>query len=184
MCSSDLEHPDTLGSVNNLGYLLRSKGDYDGAEALYRRALEGQEKALGPDHPATMISVNDLAVLLAEKGDYAGAEPLYRRVLEGEEKVLGPEHPDTLNIINYLATLLYALGRLTEALELLRKKASVSKVAKAAVRYNLACYECLSGNLDEAKRLITEEIAANPEKKEQVLQDEDLKPIWDFIKLL
>ena len=52
------------------------------------------------------------------------------------------------------------------------------------MRYNLACYECLSGNLDEAKRLIAEEIAANPEKKEQVLQDEDLKPIWDFIKLL
>ncbi len=33
------KHPDTLTSVNNLAGLLQNKGDYDGAEPLYRRAL-------------------------------------------------------------------------------------------------------------------------------------------------
>ena len=30
------KHPDTLGSVNNLAMLLKAKGDYDGAEPLFR----------------------------------------------------------------------------------------------------------------------------------------------------
>ena len=54
------EHPDTLGIVNNLGDLLSEKGDYDGAEALYRRALEGREKALGAEHPDTRQTLTNL----------------------------------------------------------------------------------------------------------------------------
>ena len=32
-------HPDTLRSVGNLGILLKAKGDYDGAEQLFRCEL-------------------------------------------------------------------------------------------------------------------------------------------------
>jgi tetratricopeptide (TPR) repeat protein len=39
--------------LNNLGLLLKEKGDYAGAETFYRRALAIDEKALGPDHPIT-----------------------------------------------------------------------------------------------------------------------------------
>ncbi len=63
--------------MNNLAGLLAAKGDYAGAEPLYRRALEARERTLGKEHPDTLGSVNDLAGLLASKGDYAGAEPLY-----------------------------------------------------------------------------------------------------------
>jgi hypothetical protein len=52
----------------------------------------------------------------------------------------------------------------------------------SALRYILACYECLSGNIDEAKSLITEEIAADMDRKETALQDDDLKAIRDFIQ--
>ena len=41
------EHPETLGSVNNLASLLYARADYAGAELLYRRALETQERTLG-----------------------------------------------------------------------------------------------------------------------------------------
>jgi hypothetical protein len=51
-------------------------------------------------------------------------------------------------------------------------------------RAQLARYQCLKGNLDEAKRLIAEEITAEPAKREQALKDEDLKAIWDFIRNL
>ncbi len=54
----------------------------------------------------------------------------------------------------------------------------------ASVRYYLACYECLSGNIEEAKRLIAEEIAADPERKEQGLQDSELAAIHEFIATL
>jgi hypothetical protein len=51
-------------------------------------------------------------------------------------------------------------------------------------RAQLARYQCLKGNLDEAKRLITEEIAAKPAAREQALEDDDLKAIWGFIRNL
>ena len=57
-----------------LGQLLKAKGDLAGAEPLYRRALEGQEEALGPTHPSTLATVGNLAILLAARGAAAAAE--------------------------------------------------------------------------------------------------------------
>ena len=104
------EHPDTLTSVNDLALLLYNKGDYAGAEPLFRRALEASDCVLGLEHPDTLKSVNNLAGLLQNKGDYAGAERLYRRALEASERVLGPEHPHTLKSVNNLAFLLQGKG--------------------------------------------------------------------------
>lgn len=39
------------------------------AELLCRRALEGNERQLGPRHLNTLMSVNQLAFILAEKGE-------------------------------------------------------------------------------------------------------------------
>jgi tetratricopeptide (TPR) repeat protein len=146
--------------------------------------LAGYEKALGPEHPDTLSSVYNLATLVSHQGDYAGAEALHRRALAGREKALGPEHPDTLESVNNLVITLNALGRLPEAVQLLRQKAALSPAALAAVRYNLACYECLTGNHNEARRLIAEEVAARPGARQQALQDDDLKAIRDFIQTL
>ena len=87
-----------------------AKGDYAGAEPLYRRALAIQEKTLGPDHPLVAVDLNDLGSLLQGKGDYAGAEPLYRRAVAIDEKALGPDHPNVAGDLNNLAALLYAKG--------------------------------------------------------------------------
>ena len=83
------DHPDTATDLDNLAWLLEDKGDYAGAEPLYRSALAIRKKALGPDHPDTATSLNNLAGLLEDMGDYAGAEPLYRRALAIFEKVFG-----------------------------------------------------------------------------------------------
>ena len=50
------EHPNTLTSLNNLAGLLNAKGDYAGAEPLYRRVLEARERTQGKEHPDTLIS--------------------------------------------------------------------------------------------------------------------------------
>jgi hypothetical protein len=47
--------------------LLKSKGDYGGAEPLYRRTLAGCEKTLGPNHPNTLTCIYNLAALLHTK---------------------------------------------------------------------------------------------------------------------
>jgi hypothetical protein len=97
---------------------------------------------------------------------------------------LGREHPDTLSSVHNLAILLNASDRLPEAVQLLGERTVSSSTGLKALRYLLACYQCLSGNHEEAKRLVTEEIAVAPEKKEQALQDHDLKAIHGFIKAL
>jgi Flp pilus assembly protein TadD len=105
-------------------------------------------------------------------------------VLRLRREKLGADHPDTLTAMNNLAVYYRQVGRLPEAVSFLRRCAAESPAIHAGVRYNLACYECLSGNLDEAKRLITEELATDPEKKERALSDEDLAAIRDYIASL
>ena len=46
--------------MNNLGLLLESKGDYAGAELLYRRALEARERILAQraaDEDPDLVSI-------------------------------------------------------------------------------------------------------------------------------
>ena len=71
-------HPNTLGSINNLGALLHAKGDLAAAERLCREALEGQRKTLGNRHPATLNSICNLGALLQAKGDLGAARRMLR----------------------------------------------------------------------------------------------------------
>ena len=104
------EHPLTATSLNNLGRLLRDRGDLAGARPLFERALKIREKVLGPDHRHTAASLNNLASLIQAQGNLAGVRPLYERALAIREKVLGPEHPDTAAALNNLARLLKDQG--------------------------------------------------------------------------
>ena len=80
------EHPDTLGSVNNLAGLLESKGDYAGAQPLYERALEGLLKvsaAMGGAHPDLQAFVGNYAGCLKAMGRSAEeVQAILQRMLE------------------------------------------------------------------------------------------------------
>jgi len=108
-------------ALAGLGEFHHERLRYERAETLYRRAMEGREKALGAEHPDTLMSVNNLGILLSDKGDYAGAEALYRRALDGYEKALGAEHPDTLMSVNNLGLLLSDKGDYAGAEALYRR---------------------------------------------------------------
>ena len=64
-------HPSTLISINDLGVLLKAKGDLAAAEPLYREALKGRRETLGSRHPHTLTSINNLGKLLAETVDHS-----------------------------------------------------------------------------------------------------------------
>jgi Flp pilus assembly protein TadD len=83
--------------------------------------------------------------------------------------------------VNNLAFLLNATQRRPEALALLRRFAVLSDNSRDAVAYNLACYECLEDNHEEARRLIGEHLALHPELKAQALADEDFVAIREWI---
>jgi pentatricopeptide repeat protein len=156
------------------------------AEALGMReeVLRLRREKLGADHPDTLSAMNNLASSYSDTGRLEEALEMFEEVLRLRREKLGADHPDTLRAMQNLAYILNARGRLPEAVSFLRRCAAESPAIHAGVRYNLACYECLSGNLNEAKRLITEELATDPEKKEQALSDEDIAAIRDYIASL
>ena len=62
------EHPDTLGSVNNLALLYASQERYGEAETLYQRAVFAAERVLGPNHPYTKTFRANWEQLSASQG--------------------------------------------------------------------------------------------------------------------
>ena len=180
-----LESEYVAGSLTNLANLLFSKSDYVGAEPLFTRALEIKEKVFGIDSKYVENSLTNLADLLCRKSDYAGAEPLITRALAIREKVFGTTHPSTLRACDRLAWVMVRTNRRQKAIELLKHYLEVTNADEDSIkslRYNLACYECLEGNLDEAKRLIKEQLILHPDQKATALEDKDFDTIKDFIE--
>ncbi|MCI0410825.1 MAG: CHAT domain-containing protein, partial [Acidobacteria bacterium] len=115
------EHPDTLGSLNDLAMLYGSQDRYEEAEPLLQKALRLRTKVLGPEHPDTLGSLNNLALSYRAQERYGEAEPLFQKALQLREKVLGPEHPNTLGSRNDLAVLYHDQDRYEDAEPLFQK---------------------------------------------------------------
>jgi Flp pilus assembly protein TadD len=80
-------------------------------------------------------------------------------------------------------SLAYALRR-TESIEkaeaiLLRAQAIHPKVAMIA--FNLACYASVAGRMEEAKGRLRHAIDLDKDIRGLAIDDEDLKPLWDWI---
>jgi hypothetical protein len=114
------EHPETLGSRNNLAAALQFQGRNAEAEQENRAVIAIRERVFGAEHPDTLGSRNNLAAALRAQGRNAEAEQEHRAVIAIRERVLGAEHPDTLSSRNNLALALDAQGRNAEAEQELR----------------------------------------------------------------
>ncbi|CAG9955490.1 unnamed protein product [Clonostachys rosea f. rosea IK726] len=73
---------------------------------MYNRALQGYEKAWGPEHTSTLGTVNNLGLLYYNQG----------RLKEAEEIV--KTYPPALNTRENLADLLHGIGKTNEASKL------------------------------------------------------------------
>ncbi|CAM1508710.1 Fc.00g055580.m01.CDS01 [Cosmosporella sp. VM-42] len=104
-----------LWTYGAFGDLYADQGRLDKAEAMYERALQGKEKAWGPEHTSTLDTVNNLGLLYKSQGRLDKAEAMYERALQGYEKAWGPEHTSTLDTVNNLGLLYADQGRLNKA---------------------------------------------------------------------
>ncbi|KAF7533969.1 hypothetical protein G7Z17_g13438 [Cylindrodendrum hubeiense] len=107
-------------ALGSLGLLYADQGRLQDAEAMYQRALDGYEKAWGPDHTSTLDTVNNLGALYKDQGRLQDAKAMYQRALDGYEKALGPTliatYIPALNTLENFAILCVELGRVDEAL--------------------------------------------------------------------
>jgi tetratricopeptide (TPR) repeat protein len=178
------EDPQTLTTVSDLGVLLSDINDFEEARTFHQRALTGREKMLGSEHPATLNSIHNIGNLLCKMCDYEGSEKMHLRALTGRMELLGSDHPSTLASVNSMAVVMGRLGRISEAVELLKERSLQSPKARRALLYNLACCECRMGHHEEAKNLITEHLAIHPEMKKKSLDDPDFTAIHGWISSL
>lgn len=101
-----------------LGAIVYSMGEYGRAAEYEARALDAQERALGPKHPTVAQSLNNLAASLTEMNDPAAARPLHERALAIRTEILGASHPLVAQSMMNLARTLAELGEIDQALDL------------------------------------------------------------------
>jgi tetratricopeptide (TPR) repeat protein len=111
----DLVFEEAGSLLNQIGYYLDDKAEYDQAKPLYERALAIREKVFGEEHPDVATSLNNLALLYDNQGEYEQAKPLYERALAIYENVYGKEHPDVATDLNNLAGLYRIQGEYEQA---------------------------------------------------------------------
>ncbi|CAG8293488.1 unnamed protein product, partial [Penicillium salamii] len=109
------------GAFHGLGDLYSDQSKLKEAEGMYQRALEGKEKALGPDHTSTLDTVKNLGNLFRSQGKLKEAEGMFYRALAGYEKALDPVHTSTLDTVKNLGNLYFDQGKLKEAEEMYQR---------------------------------------------------------------
>ncbi|KAN0085501.1 HET domain containing protein [Elaphomyces granulatus] len=147
-------------ALYNLGRIYMDQGKLDEAEKMYQRALQGYEKAWGPDHISTLNTINNLGLLYMEQGKLDEAEKMYQPALQGYEKALGPGHTSTLNTVNNLGSLYTDQGKLDEAEKMYQRALQGKEKAwgpdhtsTLSTVHNLANIYLDQGNLDEAEKM-------------------------------
>jgi CHAT domain-containing protein/tetratricopeptide (TPR) repeat protein len=141
-------------SLQNLGALLLTAGNYGEAERPLERSAEIRERALGSDHLDVATSLTWLATLRARMGEPADAEPLLRRALEIRTQELGPRDPAVIQCMDALAGVLMELGDFTESEVLFEKELKLlgkdSHGNRDVACHNLAVLLEVRGDYDRA----------------------------------
>ena len=114
-------------SLNDLGVLLREKGDFARAQPMLEQSLEVRRRVLGAGHPDVAVTLVELGRLYDDQGRRDRAEPLFREALAIRRTALGEEHRDTATSLSDLALVLWEKGDLDGAERLFRECLAISR---------------------------------------------------------
>lgn len=104
------DSPDTIECLNNLGGLANAQGDFKGALAHYRRALEISDRLNGRNSVESANVLSNVGGVQDTLGEYAAAKANFEEALAIREKVQEPDHADLAINLNNLAGVLSDLG--------------------------------------------------------------------------
>ena len=85
--------------------------------------------------------------------------------------------------VQWTISLAYATRRaysIDVAMEILLN-AAAKFPKEAAIRYNLACYYCKRGEIENAKRYLRQAFEIDLNWRKAALENEDLRPLWDSL---
>ncbi len=130
LCKTKLgdEHPDTLGSMQNLANHYSEAGRRSEALQLTEQVMQLRKIKLGHEHPDTLGSMHNLANRYSEAGRRSEALQLTEQVMQLRKIKLGDEHSDTLSSMQNLANRYSEAGRRSEALQLTERVMQLCKI--------------------------------------------------------
>ena len=105
------DHPKTLKALFRLASTLSFRGRYREADEEFRKAINGQKKAIGDEHHDTLITIFWFAQNLHLMHQLQEAESLLRKLLEHCQKLLGPNHSETWRVTAAFTAVLQDLSQ-------------------------------------------------------------------------
>jgi serine/threonine-protein kinase len=152
---------DRATSIELIGSVSLSLGQYESAASLFARALELRDET--KDRKPIAESSLHLAQALHFLNDLPAAEDLYLRALALRLEVFDPESAEVAECYFYLGALNGDMGRLVKAEELFRKALRLrqkilpeDRLLIATTQHQLALNLFLSGKYTEAEELFRE----------------------------
>ena len=87
------------------------------------------------------------------------------------------------NEVQWAISLAYATRRAESipAAKCILENAVENHAKEPLLHYNLACYECQLGNMEQAKQRLTKAFNLDPNCRLMALEDEDLEPLWSSL---
>ncbi|HEY8375943.1 MAG TPA: tetratricopeptide repeat protein [Nannocystis sp.] len=95
------EHVKVAATLNAIGQVHYSRGDYRAALQHYQQALEIRQRLLGPDHWQTVSTRFNCGTARRELGDPDGRAEM-EAAAAALERLLGPQHPHVLATKSWL----------------------------------------------------------------------------------
>lgn len=111
---------DYLKLLHNTGVFIRSRGEYEVAEAMFRQEMEQRNQFQGEEHIDTLYCMDSLSIALCYQGNFKEAEIITRKTTEKKKMILGKSHPGTLASSSNLAAILSNQGKSKEAEKIFR----------------------------------------------------------------
>jgi|HubBroStandDraft_1064217.scaffolds.fasta_scaffold00898_7 serine/threonine protein kinase/Flp pilus assembly protein TadD len=157
------QQPEVEAAIRNtIGQTYMDLGLYPPARTQLERALDLQQRVLGPKNPETLKTMNRIGYTAFLQGKYPEAESVLGKTLEIRRRVLGPGHPDTLSSMNYLGTVYWAQAKYAQAealdsqtLEIQRRVLGPQHPNTLASMNNLALVYWAEGKRAQAEALET-----------------------------
>ena len=139
--------------VRGFGVVQYQQGRYPEAERLFRRALDIQQRVLGPDHPDVGGTFNNLGGLYYQQHEYQRALESYEQARRVLEKSLGPKHPTVLGLTNNIGETLWKLKQYTQAEPMLRQVLTAKEEVMPANEVSISItLHALAGVLRDQRR--------------------------------
>jgi serine/threonine protein kinase len=146
-----------------LGATYHGLGEYEASATELRRAVELNERRLGPDHRVTLDTRRRLATTLRDLAGYTEAEQLLRDVLRRQEAMFGPGDSALALTLDQLGTVLILEGRYDEADPVQQRADSLAREVfgpddprRADIQGNYGVLCRLLGRYDEARDALTD----------------------------